>query len=611
MMKFLQKVLVLLFAGIFVYGGNPSITSKPVSLSSLPGLVDALLKAEPGEKEFDGPMVIEAHKRFIESLDPEKAYFLEEEVFPFLDPVKQNLFVTEVKERTFQSYKEIVRVFQKAITRSRSLRTTLHGENYPRITGFPKTIEELEAKIFWLFAVSPDKRNSKQTVADLEQHEAEWSSYNEELIARTILKSMLALLDVNSDVMGRRDARAMKEKLTKEAVGTGVICEAVQNTIRVAHIQKGSPAEKIGMLQKGDILLTIDGKPCSEMSIEEIDELLRAKESGSVFLEGKNSKGTTFEQRVPARPFILEEDRVQGEVYRDILVLKIPSLYTNERGVSTSEDMAKILEEAMPKKQIAGVLLDLRGNGGGYLTEAVNTCGLFLRTGVVMMAVYANGQDAVYRDTDPRVWFDGPIVILTSERTASAAEIVAQTLKDYGKAIIVGPETTFGKGSIQMQTVTNAKSPNEIPLKYTVGKFYSVSGVSPNGKGVRADIVLPGFQKSPSKGLSAANLPDVIPAHFKDTLDDIQGSQRESYRQWYLPYLQEREVKYRKLIPWLKKKSLKRQKKEFLDPLLYVHATSSGEKEALTELISTLQLQEAENILEDLIHSSIERKGGS
>ena len=582
--RFWTKLIILSSMVAYVYPASPGISDKPVTLSSLPALVDKLIKAEPEKKSLDGEIIIAAHNRFIELLDPEKGYFLEDEIFPFLDPAKKKEYAAELTNGSYQSYKDMVEVFQKAIQRSREIRQKLQGKVFSEIpTEFPKTGEQLEAKVYWLFLASRSDR--KRTVADLGRQEEEWSTCNEELLAQTILKSILPVVDVNSAVLGERDARAMREKLTKEAHGTGIICEEVENNIRIAQIQKGSPAAKKGLFQRGDILLSIDGKICQNLSLEEVDGLLREKDNGSVLIAWEGPAGERKEQ-IPLQSFILEEGRVQGEMHGNILVAQVPVLYSNGKGVSTTEDLAKSIKQAQQNGPVSGIILDLRDDGGGYLTEAISTCGLFIKTGVVMAAVYANGQKAVYRDTDPRVFFDGPVVILISERTASAAEIVAQTLKDYGKAIIVGAERSFGKGSIQMQTVTDAKGAGDIPLRYTVGKFYSVAGISPNGKGVKADILLPGFSKKLTHPLSAATLPERIPPLFHDTLNDIPGTARAEYQKSYIPYLQEKEYTYRKLIPLLREKSEKRVKKLSLQ---------SGEQ------IPKEQLHEAENILEDLI----------
>src|SRR5207244_3248718 len=100
----------------------------------------------------------------------------------------------------------------------------------------------------------------------------------------------------------------------------------------------------------------------------------------------------------------------------------------------------------------------LRDNRGGFLMQAVKVAGLFIKSGVIVVSKTGDGKEHLYRDTDSADLFDGPLIVLTSKETASAAEIVAQALKDYGVAIIVGDEKTYGKGSIQMQTATSDKS---------------------------------------------------------------------------------------------------------------------------------------------------------
>ena len=139
---------------------------------------------------------------------------------------------------------------------------------------------------------------------------------------------------------------------------------------------------------------------------------------------------------------------------------------------------------------LRGLILDLRSNSGGFLSQAVKVAGLFISDGVIVISKYSNGEEKFYRDVDGKTVYDGPLVVLTSKATASAAEIVAQALQDYGVALVVGDEHTYGKGTIQTQTVTDNRSTSY--FKVTVGKYYTVSGHTPQKEGVKADIVVPG-----------------------------------------------------------------------------------------------------------------------
>lgn len=619
---------MIFYIVVFLCGGCFS----EESLSSLPQIIDSFLKVSPEKKSIDEQTVFAAHKHFIDLLDPNKEYFLQNEVDEFLDLKKEEKFIDEIKNGSFRSYIELTKTFQKAVRRACEIRSrfcTMSPPSFKNIVvnqkklhsrSFARDKNELQEKILQNCAslIQAKMASSKeisfhQAVTDVEkdlkreeEKRAEALFTRENELAQSILKSLLNALDCYSDVLVKKDARVMREKLTKEAFGTGIICGFSKNLFYIEKIQQGSPASERKVVREGDILISIDRKPCSSMTIDEVDGLLRDKKEGSVHLVGERQE-RTFEADVPARSFILNEDRVQGRISKTscgtLLVISVPVFYGNEHGVSASDDIEKCITEHKRQGKISGIILDFRENGGGYVSEAVKTCGLFLKTGVVMMVLCGDGGTTVYRDTDAKLIYDGPMVILTSKMTASAAEIVTQVLKDYGKAIVVGAKNTFGKGSIQMQTITDEKRPEAMPVKYTVGKFYSVSGISPNGKGVESDISLPELQEgvSSSQVISVASLPETLSPRFHDTLVDIAPPSRPWYEVHYIPFIQQKEERYRRLIPMLRKKSQERVCFEFPDSIIHSHAKNYAEKKVLEDALREEQMQETQNILIDLI----------
>jgi carboxyl-terminal processing protease len=177
----------------------------------------------------------------------------------------------------------------------------------------------------------------------------------------------------------------------------------------------------------------------------------------------------------------------------------------------------------------------------------------------VAISKYSNGETHFLRTLSSRPFYSGPLILLISKLSASAAEIVAQALKDYGVALIVGDERSFGKGSIQLQTVTDAHA--ELFFKITVGKYYSVSGITPQMLGVIADIVVP-TDFSPfligERYLPFALKADRMPPMFDDKLADLDGKNLLWFQKNYLPYLQSFTPKWREMIPDLQRKSQQR-----------------------------------------------------
>jgi carboxyl-terminal processing protease len=201
-------------------------------------------------------------------------------------------------------------------------------------------------------------------------------------------------------------------------------------------------------------------------------------------------------------------------------------------GRYTSKDVANLLKK-FERENIAGVILDLRRNGGGSLEEAVKLTGLFIKKGPVVQVRRSDGKVFLDEDEDPTVTYDGPLVVLTSRFSASASEIFAGALQDYGRALIVGDQSTHGKGTVQQvhglrhwvrpATATATNDPGQI--KITMSMFYRASGATTQLKGVLPDIVLPSIL-SYSTDIGEASLEnplasDPIPPAEYDKLDFV------------------------------------------------------------------------------------------
>ena len=177
---------------------------------------------------------------------------------------------------------------------------------------------------------------------------------------------------------------------------------------------------------------------------------------------------------------------------------------------STTTDVAKLLKKLV-KENVNGIILDLRRNGGGSLEEAINLTGLFIKEGPVVQVKDSNGDITVDRDTDSAVVYDGPLIVLTSRFSASASEILAGALQDYGRALIVGDIATYGKGTVQqifdLNALARSGATNLGAVKLTLRKFYRASGSSTQLKGVVPDIILPSVNNYAEVGESRQENP--------------------------------------------------------------------------------------------------------
>ena len=203
-------------------------------------------------------------------------------------------------------------------------------------------------------------------------------------------------------------------------------------------------------------------------------------------------------------------------------IIDLPSFYggydrrTRTTSTSATADVAKLIRK-LEAEHIHGLILDLRHNGGGSLEEAITLTGLFIREGPVVQTRERDGGTEVGADTDASELYDGPLIVLTSRFSASASEILAGALQDYGRAVIVGDQSTFGKGTVQsvvpLATLMDenhlAHSVDPGALKVTIRKFYRPSGASTQLRGVAADIALPSLSDAADVG--EGELKDPLP----------------------------------------------------------------------------------------------------
>jgi carboxyl-terminal processing protease len=191
--------------------------------------------------------------------------------------------------------------------------------------------------------------------------------------------------------------------------------------------------------------------------------------------------------------------------------ITLPSFYADmdRHQKSTTRDVLQLLKR-LKKENISGLVVDLRRNGGGSLEEAIALTGLFLKSGPIVQTKSSNGNIVVSSDPDPGIAYSGPMIVLTSRQSASASEIFAAALQDYGRALIVGDKNTFGKGTVQtileigrFTSLLGSRSQEDGALKLTIQKFYRVAGGSTQLHGVASDIVLPTLSDLPEFGEGA------------------------------------------------------------------------------------------------------------
>ena len=652
----------LLFAASFA----TAAPKTALTLSDIPQEMDRILQGHVSKKQMNVDLIKGAVKTYIQQFDPYGVYLLNSEVLPYFDLSDEEALkaLSEYKKGTFSLFTRCNTTIQNAITGMRSFRRGLvvNEEEFYDLakqpiavkidspTGYPETSDSALRRqaIFMANLVVKEyeaaKKINRETtfkeavrVVELEIEEDE-NSYllldrlgkpldkdaKEELLAFHILKALTASLDAHTRYLNPQEATELRMKLEKNYVGVGIQLQELGKAFVVSSIVKGSSADTTGVIKIGDELVSIDKTPVQRLTLARAQSLLEGEPNTSVNLEFKR-RSSDGRYSIPVqislqrREITLEEGRVDTSFENIgggiVGIINLHAFYQGSSSVTSEKDMQKALSLLQAKGNLKGLILDLRDNKGGFLMQAVKVAGLFIKSGVVVAAKYSNGDIHYFRDLDPAVLYSGPLIVLISKETASAAEILAEALKDYGVAIVVGDAKSFGKGSIQLQTVTQGKN-EESYFKVTVGRYYGVSGKSTQLEGVKSDIVVPSIlsiRKFGEEYLNGALETDSIEASYQDSLSDVPQKDKKWFQKYYIPFIQPKVDTYRKWIPQLAKLSNERMSKNTNYERLLQGENSIIEKKGLTETQVSLdqeelkqtflryQLQETVEIMKDLI----------
>lgn len=324
-------------------------------------------------------------------------------------------------------------------------------------------------------------------------------------VVSNFLNAYTRTFDPHTVYYSPRQAENFDINMSLQLQGIGAVLQTEDEMTQVVNLIPGGPAERAGELKAADRILGVAQENEQMVDVvgwrlDEVVQLIRGPQDSTVQLEilpagaavGSPSKIITIVRDTVQ----LEDQSAKSEILeldgRKLGVINVPTFYTDfaarQRGESdyrsTTRDVSRLLEE-LKRDNIEGLILDLRGNGGGALQEANSLTGLFIPTGPVVQIRGTGRRQQVLADQDPRVQWDGPLVVLVDRSSASASEILAGAIQDYERGLIVGNQT-FGKGTVQAVLPLGAGQ-----IKLTQAKFYRISGESTQNKGVMPDIALP------------------------------------------------------------------------------------------------------------------------
>jgi len=321
-------------------------------------------------------------------------------------------------------------------------------------------------------------------------------------------------LGPHTQYMSHVTAENFRISMSLSLEGIGAALNTDQDYTVINRIIKGGPAEQsgtlspedriVGVAQEGEEIINVIG-----WRLMDVVQMIRGDKGTKVtiqYLPNGSTPGSPPESIELVRDVIQLEDQAakltqveipDGNTNKLFSVISIPSFYSNSgqartgtKYTATAHDVAKLLDE-IEDTDSQGLIIDLRGNGGGYLNEAINLTGLFIPQGPVVQVVQHNRKRAVLKDKNSAVAYDGPMVVLIDRYSASASEIFAAAMQDYGRAIVVG-ERSFGKGTVQRVAPLRygKKVDHESQVKFTTAQFFRVNGGSTQHKGVTPNIML-------------------------------------------------------------------------------------------------------------------------
>tara|TARA_X000001036_G_scaffold98198_1_gene90985 strand:- start:1930 stop:4056 length:2127 start_codon:yes stop_codon:yes gene_type:complete len=321
------------------------------------------------------------------------------------------------------------------------------------------------------------------------------------------INSMVVQFDPHTFYLAPSDKDRFDASMSGKFEGIGARLTKKNQQIKIVEVISGGPVWRNELLEIGDSILKVGQESeepvdISGMVLDDAVKLIKGPKGTNVYLTVKRVDGTVEVVTVTRDIVILEETYAKSSLIKDQSgnygLIELPKFYINfqdynQRNAAT--DVKKELEQ-LKKNNVKGIILDLRNNGGGSLKTVVDMTGYFIEEGPVVQVKSTGGRKEVLRDTDPSIIWDGPLVILVNEFSASASEILAAALQDYSRAIILGSKQTFGKGTVQniidLNKMISGGTYGDLgALKVTTDKFYRINGLTTQLEGVKSDIVFP------------------------------------------------------------------------------------------------------------------------
>lgn len=551
-MRLMKKNFKLLLLAVFVAAASCSFTTKTFDDPEKDGLLIDLItyvleKGHYNPKDMDDEFSATVYTNFIESVDPIKRYFLASDIEEFsayktqIDDqlkAKDLTFFSLVYERLNQRIKEAQTYYPDIL--SEPFDFSANEEINVDYDALPYANSKKELKDRWRMQLkfstlatyfdniednlakvedNPEYTPKSKATLEAEARETTLGSFNENYsyvndlerkdYFAVFLNTVVEQFDPHTNYFAPPDRDRFDQRMSGRLEGIGARLQKQSDNIKVVEIISGGPAWRGEHIEVGDVIMKVkqadeeDAVSIVGMRIDDAVKLIKGPKGTKVTLTIKRVDGTIEEEVITRDVVELEETYAKTALIekgtRKFGLINLPQFYFTMDDYEERNAASDVKKEIIRLKEqgMEGLVLDLRNNGGGSLRTAVDIAGLFIKEGPVVQVASNGKRKEVLNDRDDSVLWDGPLVILVNDISASASEILAAAMQDYKRAIIIGSKQTYGKGTVQNvldlnQWVRNNDLGDMGALKITTQKFYRVNGGSTQLEGVKSDVVMPG-----------------------------------------------------------------------------------------------------------------------
>lgn len=542
---------ILLFTAVFQASASydlPKLQPTRKQQHASLDVVTLLKQLHYNKVHMNDHMSERVFNRYLEVLDPNRSYFLEQDIKEFskfkyqLDEALQSgnlapafMVFNKYQERLVTRLEKVIAVLDKGIDQFDFTK----DEEYLLDRSEADWIKtEAEMDDLWRRRLKHLALQLKLRGKSYEEIQSTLTKRFKNMLNRTLqannedafriyINAFTHIYDPHTTYFTPRESENFDINMSLQLQGIGAVLQSEDEYTKVVRLVSGGPADKTKQLKPADKIVGVgqEGEEIVDVvgwRLDEVVDLIRGKKGTIVNLEiipaSEENASTTKIISIKRDTVKLEDRAAQSTIIevpsdngtQKFGVINIPAFYHDFQGMqngdpnyrSSTRDVKRLITE-LKKENIDGLIIDLRNNGGGSLQEAQKSVGLFIPTGPVVQVKSYKGVEPL-GDTDPKVFYDGPLAVVVNRLSASASEIFAGAIQDYNRGIVVG-ERTFGKGTVQsLQPLDHGK------LKITLAKFYRISGQSNQHQGILPDISFPSLIDFTEIGESA--LDNALPA---------------------------------------------------------------------------------------------------